>query len=299
VNVELVLDARAIIGESPLWVPPEAALYWADIKAPALHRFDPESGDCKSWTLAEDIGAFALDGDGRALVALRSGLYWLDLATGETALAAQAPFDPALIRFNEGACDSAGRFWVGTMTDPVADQESERKGLLHSFTAGEGLVPVADVAFITNGMAWDADEKSFYLSHSLERRIYKFAYDAAAGRLGARQAFAELDQATPGIPDGAAVDASGHYWCAIHGGGRLHRYAPDGSLAEVVEMPVSQPTMCCFAGPQLADLYVTSAREKLDAAALKREPRAGGLFRLRPPVPGHPRHWRVEVAEAK
>jgi sugar lactone lactonase YvrE len=292
-NIELVLDTRAIIGESPLWVPPEAALYWADIKAPALHRFDPATGATKTWTLAEDIGAFALDGAGRALAALRTGLYWLNLATGATKLAAAATFDPQLIRFNEGACDSAGRFWVGTMTDPPPGMQTEQKGLLHAFTA-EGLVPVADIAFITNGMAWDADETHFYLSHSSERRIYRFAYDRQSGRLSDRQHFAALEN-TPGIPDGAAIDAAGNYWCAIHGGGRLHRYAPDGSLDEVVMMPVSQPTMCCFAGPELADLYVTSAREKLDEVALHREPHAGGIFRLRPKIPGQSKAWRVAV----
>jgi sugar lactone lactonase YvrE len=179
------------------------------------------------------------------------------------------------------------------MTDPPPGIETEQKGLLHAFTAAEGLVPVADVAFITNGMAWDAQERHFYLSHSSERRIYRFAYNLQTGRLSDREDFARLKN-TPGIPDGAAMDAAGHYWCAIHGGGRLHRYAPDSSLAEVVMMPVSQPTMCCFAGPDLADLYVTSAREKLDDSALAREPHAGGLFRMRPHVPGQPRHWRVE-----
>ena len=89
-----------------------------------------------------------------------------------------------------------------------------------------------------------------------------------------------------GLPDGAAMDTDGGYWCAIHGGGRLHRYTPDGRLDQVIELPVSQPTMCCFAGKHLDELYITSAREKLSEDQLRQEPHAGGLFRLRPGVSG-------------
>jgi sugar lactone lactonase YvrE len=292
VKIELVLDAKAIIGESPLWVPPENALYWADIKAPALHRFHPASGETRRWNLPADIGGYALDGYGRALVALRTGLDWLDLKTGELTQIVASPFDTALIRFNEAACDSHGRFWVGTMTDPRPGILSEQTGLLHSFTTAEGLIPHADFAFITNGMAWNADESFFYISHSLEKVIYEHRYDVTNGMLGAQREFARFHD-TPGIPDGAAIDMAGNYWCANHGGGCLHRYAPSGALETVILLPVSQPTMCCFAGTDLQTLYVTSAREKLSPAALAQEPYAGGLFKLTPPIPGQPRSWRV------
>src|ERR1700757_718173 len=130
---ELVLDCRAIIGESLLWVPEEGRLYWADIKAPALHALHLTSGQTKCWDLPSDIGGFALDGAGRALVALRNGLYWLSLNTGRQELIAPAQFNPALIRFNESACDSKGRFWVGTMTDPVPGVHTDRTGALYSY----------------------------------------------------------------------------------------------------------------------------------------------------------------------
>ncbi len=291
-KIELVLDARATIGESPCWVPPENALYWIDIKAPALHRLNLADGGTDSWPLPADIGAFALDGQGRALLALRDGLYWLDLAVGALALEVAAPFDPALIRFNEGACDAEGRFWVGTMTDPPEGVESDITGLLYSYTAADGLVPHPDFAFITNGMAWNADETAFYVAHSKQRVIYKYLYDRQTGELGAKTEFVRFGD-EPGIPDGAAIDAEGGYWCAVHGGGCLRRYQPDGKLDMIIDLPVSQPTMCCFAGANLETLYITSAREKLDAAALEKEPYAGGLFRLTPPVPGQPKPWKI------
>ena len=290
-KIELVEDARASIGESPLWVPQEETLYWADIKAPCLFARKLTDDSQRRWVLPADIGGFALDGRGRALVALRTGLHWLSLDTGRLALAAPAPFDPALIRFNESGCDSTGRFWVGVMTDPLEGRQTDRKGALYSYKTAEGLRAYPDFAEITNSMAWSADEQSMYLSHSEERVIYRYLYDREIGALGERRVFAR--QPGPGIPDGAAMDEEGHLWCANHGGFCLHRYAPDGALAATIALPVSQPTKCCFAGKALDWLYITSAREGLDDAALAREPQAGGLFRLRPGPRGLERHWRV------
>jgi len=292
-KVDLVLDARAQIGESPIWVAEDNSLYWADIKAPALHRTQIDNMTTETWALPADIGAYALDQRGRALVALRTGLYWLDLATRALVLQEKAPFDSNIIRFNEGACDSKGRFWIGTMTDPVDGSESDRKGSLYSFTFSEGLVAHPDVAFLANGMAWNFDESVFYLAHSYARKVFAFAYDKQTGLLGDRTEFIHL-AGEDGIPDGAAIDSEGGYWCAIHGGGCLHRYTARGQLDKVVPMPVSQPTMCCFVGKKLDELYVSSAREKLPPEQLKREPYAGGIFRLRPHIPGQRKYWRVE-----
>jgi sugar lactone lactonase YvrE len=290
-NVELVLDARAEIGESPLWIPSEHALYWIDIKAPALYRYIPHTGGQMEWTLPTDVGAFALDGQGRALVALRTGLHWLDLATSDVSLVAQSPFDPRLIRFNEGACDSLGRFWVGTMADPPNGVETDIKGLLFSFTGSGGLIPHPASAFIFNGMAWNADETFFYLAHSEDRAVYRYPYNLQNGVLGEKSMFIHL--ADPrGVPDGAAMDTEGGYWCAVHGAGCLHRYTPHGQLDEIVQLPVSQPTMCCFVGEALSDLYITSSREKLSATQLQHEPYAGGIFRLRPKTAGLPKNWK-------
>lgn len=298
---ELVLDCRATLGESLLYAPQEARLYFADIKAPLLQALNLENGELRKWPLPADLGGFALDGEGRALVALRTGLYWLSLSGGELELCAPAPFDPALIRFNESGCDSAGRFWIGCMTDPLVDAktdplraaESEQKGGLFSFTTREGLRAHPDFAYITNGMAWSADERVFFIAHSQERKVYRYDYDAAQGRLGARNDFVTLGAQQQGMPDGAALDAEGYYWCAIYGAGVLHCYTPAGALEEVVRLPVSRPTKCCFAGAELEYLYIASSREGLDEAALREEPRAGGIFRIRPARPGLARHWRV------
>ena len=160
------------------------------------------------------------------------------------------------------------------MSDPLDTSDGDEKGMLYSYTTENGLTAYADFTYLANGMAWNADESSFYLSHSYGRKIFRFDYESQTAKtLSNRRIFTEMPS-EKGLPDGAAMDTDGGYWCAIHGGGRLHRYTPDGRLDQVIELPVSQPTMCCFAGKHLDELYITSAREKLSEDQLKQEPRA-------------------------
>jgi sugar lactone lactonase YvrE len=291
--IDVVLDARATIGESPLWSPQENALYWVDIKAPALHRFRTLSGDTQRWPLTSDIGGFALvEDEPAAVVALRQGLYRLDLRCGTLVPLAPAPFDPAVFRFNEGACDVNGRLWIGVMCDPIRGPQTHRKSALHSFTLSGGLRREADVSDLHNGMAWSADGRSFYLSHSYDQKIFQFSYRPADGRLADKRLFATLPEPL-GIPDGAAIDAENGYWCACHGGGRLRRFKPDGRWDRDISLPVSQPTMCTFGGKDMDELYVTTSRDNLTSEQLKREPLAGALLRLRPGGKGLLRHCFV------
>jgi sugar lactone lactonase YvrE len=288
-EIELLLDCRAIIGESPTWFAPEQVLYWIDVRAPSLHRLSAD-GLQAQWLLDADIGAFALlEGATGALVALRTRIFRLDFASGDTELLAPPPFDPNLFRFNEGVSDDEGRFWVGVMFDPRPGVTAQRaEGPIHRFTFGEGLVAGDDWSDLHNGFAWSAAEDAFFLSHSHAREVLRAPYDRTSGRLGKRGPFAEIR--TEGhVPDGAAMDEEGCYWCAVHGGGVLHRYDPSGDLIAQVALPISQPTMCAFVGPELDEMVVTSARQKLSEDELKREPHAGGLFRFRPGVRGLPR----------
>lgn len=279
--IETVLDFHATIGESATWVAEESALYWIDVKAPALHRYCPDDGSTRSWQMTSDIGGFALTGDGGAVVALRQGLFRFDLDSGAQYLLAPPPFDPSLFRFNEGACDTSGRFWIGVMFDPLKGSPPSQKGRLHSFTFKEGLRAEPDAAELHNGMAWTGDGKTFFLSHSYTGEIIAFDYEVEAGAISNRRVFATVPVEL-GIPDGAAIDTEGGYWSALHGGGKLLRFHPDGSIDRDIDLPVSQPTMPAFAGDDLATLYVTSASDQMSAVAKAREPQAGGLFRLDP-----------------
>ena len=291
-TVEIVLDAHATIGESATWAADEQALYWIDVKAPALYRFDPATGENRGWPLTSDVGGFALTRDGGAVVALRYGLHRLDLQSGGLARLTEPTFDPALFRYNEGACDAAGRFWIGVMFDPLEGKPPARTSALHSFTLGGGLVAADDCSDLHNGMAWSADGRTFYLSHSYPRQVIAYDYHPDTASLSGRHLFATIEEGA-GIPDGAAVDVEGGYWCALHGGGKVRRYYTDGSVDRDIELPVSQPTMCAFGGKGLATLYVTSASDGLSDAQRAREPHAGALMSLDVDISGVARACHV------
>ena len=290
VDFECVFDQAAQTGESPTWCAAEQVLYWIDIQQPALHRFDPASGDDRHWTMPDEIGCFALRHDGvGALVALRSGLHALDFASGRTSLIAPPPFDPEQFRFNEGGCDCTGRFWLGTMFDPRhksnAPAEQNPKGQWHTYTEAEGLLPRRDFAVVPNGLAWDDSFRTLFIAHYVAGEIFAFDYDAGAGHLSNRRVFATIPHEI-GRPDGAAVDAEGHYWVAIHEGSRLRRFRPDGTPDYDLALPVSLPTMPAFGDADLLSLYVTSASLGLSDEQRRREPLAGKLLRCRPGVRG-------------
>jgi sugar lactone lactonase YvrE len=198
------------------------------------------------------------------------------------------PFDPELFRFNEGACDTKGRFWVGVMFDPLTSGPSPRGFPLQRFTLGGGLQAQPDSAELHNGMAWSADERRYYVAHSYEQKVFAYDFDPDLGSLGQRSLFADIPKAT-GLPDGAAVDTEGGYWCALHGGGALRRYTREGAIDRDIQLPVSQPTMCAFGGANLDLLYVTSASDKLSPEQRREEPLAGALLQLTPGFTGIPR----------
>ncbi len=291
-DIDVAMPGSATIGESPTWVGAEKAIYWIDVKAPALYRLQVETNQQTTWNMPSDIGGFALNGDSTgAVVALRQGLHSVDFHSGRVTPLAPPPFDPARFRFNEGACDSRGRFWIGVMFDPLNPDAVDDQDMssLHSFTLRDGYRREPDAATLHNGIAWSPDGSVMYLSHSQSGTIYQYAYDLPSGRMSDKQIFAEIPK-EQGVPDGAAVDTDGGYWCALHGAGRVRRYLPDGRVDCDIALPVSQPTMCAFGGDGLADLYMTSATDGLSAEQRGSEPLAGSIFRARTGRRGCHRH---------
>ena len=284
-----VLDARAGLGECPVWDERSQALYFVDIEAPALFRLDPASGAVKRWDMPAKIGSFAQDGKGGAVLALATGFARFDFAAGTLAPIANPLADPLAglsdHRFNDGAADPAGRFWSGSMHLSTRHPT----GKVYCLEGGAARV-VYDGFFVPNGFAWSPDGARFYINDS-PRAMFVAEFDAAGGRASPPFVFADVS-AAPGYPDGMAIDAEGFLWNARWDGGGVARFAPDGRLERFVPLPVSRPTSCAFGGPKLDRLYVTSARIGLADAALAREPLAGGVFAFDPGVTGLPaRRW--------
>lgn len=276
-----VLDARASLGEGPTWSVPEQALYWIDINAPALHRFDPASGRDVATPMPSSIGCFGLRECGGVIAALRDGI-WLVHADGVLdQKVAEAPFDPAHHRFNDGRVDPQGRLFVGVMNELRAAPT----GGLYRVDPDFAVTRVLSAITISNGLAWSPDGHTMYHADTPSYEIRAYDYDAAAGLpLNGRTFHRFVDEADR--PDGGTVDAEGNYWIALYRGGRVAKLSPAGE--EIGSYPIAAmcPTMCAFGGPDLKTLYVTTARQKRPNEELVRFPHSGGLFAMQVDVPG-------------
>jgi sugar lactone lactonase YvrE len=278
-DVEVLIDTPLGTGEGPLWSAAEQALYFVDIEAPALFRFDPATRGLKRWDMPSPIGSFGLCPDGRAVVALKTGVHLFDFATGAfTFLVAPEPDRPGN-RLNDGKVGPDGRFWVGSMDDRP---EKEPVAALYRIDPDGACTRMFDGLTVSNGLAWSPDGRTMFHSDSRQRFIQAFDFDPVAGALSNRRRLRVMEE-DDGRPDGAACDAEGYYWSSGVSAGCLNRIAPDGTLDRKVKLPVFGPTMPCFGGPDLKTLYVTSLRKERDGVR-----QAGTLIRFEVDVPGAP-----------
>jgi sugar lactone lactonase YvrE len=222
---------------------------------------------------------------------MRDGLWRFSPLSGERALLASPPYDPATERFNDGKADPQGRFWVGTIYEP----RDPPLAALYCW-GGDGLVRMAGDVTVSNGLAFSPDGHTLYWSDTKAHRVQVFDLDPVVGSLSRQRVFAQFplkvagqDLATyGGRPDGAAMDSEGAYWCAMFEGQRLLRIASSGEVLREVRLPVRCATMPCFGGADLKTLYVTTARENRPVDELAAQPLAGCVLRLRVEAPGLP-----------
>jgi sugar lactone lactonase YvrE len=281
---ESVIASQDVLGECTLWCERDAVLWWVDIRAPALKRFDPATGATRALALPEVIGSFGLTRSGeRMIAAMKSGLYWLDPQSGRLALAAAPERDLPANRFNDGRCDRAGRYWAGTMKDG----QREPVGSLYRLTSDLQCTRIRGDVFVPNSIAWSPDDRLMYFADTHRGSIWVYDFDASEGTIANERVFADC-AGRKGRPDGSCVDADGCLWNAEYAGGRVLRYTPDGRIDRMVEIPTSNPTCCCFGGKQLDTLYVSTARQRMTPEQLASEPLAGNVFACRPGVQGLP-----------
>ncbi|MHC8367137.1 SMP-30/gluconolactonase/LRE family protein [Pseudomonas sp. ZT5P21] len=288
-QAELIVDARNTVGESPVWVAEENALYWVDIPAGGLQRWSAESGHVEAWTAPEMLACIARHRDGSWVAGMESGFFRLQPHNDgslDSELLAHVDHPRTDMRLNDGRCDRQGRFWAASMVLNMGANAAN--GALYRYSAGQrGPLDAQLSGFIVpNGLGFSPDGRTMYLSdsHPLVRQIWAFDYDIDSGTPSSRRLFVDMHQ-FPGRPDGAAVDADGCYWICANDAGLIHRFTPEGRLDRSVAVPVKKPTMCAFGGSRLETLFVTSIRpgDDQDPQSL-----AGGVFALDPGVKGLP-----------
>lgn len=282
------------LGEGPHWLTAQRRLLWVDIQGPAIWTGDPETGETWHLPVEELIGVAVPCPDGPWIAALQSGFASVDPVTGRATPIAAPASEPPGNRFNDGKCDTRGRFWAGTL----AIDDTPGRAALYRLDPDGGLHVMEPDVDLCNGLGWSPDDRRFYFTDSLRRTIYVYDFDAPSGTIENRRVFARLGDGD-GLPDGLAVDAEGFVWSAHWDGWRITRYDPEGAIERVVEMPVPRPTSCAFGGADLDQLFVTSARVGLSAETLARAPLSGGVFRLEAGVRGLPEACYGLVSEVR
>lgn len=271
-QVRCVTAAGAILGEGPVWVAREQALYWLDIKGCRLHRFKPGPDDATSWETPFRIGAIAPRRQGGFVGASERGFVLIDRDVTRFELIGHPEPELPGNRANDGKLDAAGRFWAGTMDDA----EQQRRGSLYRLDADLTWSRRDTDYMVPNGPAFSPDGRYCYHTESSERTIHRFELDAH-GVLTGKIPFAQFG-GEDGYPDGMTVDGEGCLWVAFWDGWCVRRLSPGGDVIGQVELPVQRPTSCVFGGTNLDRLFITSASVGLDSVARAVQPLAGGLF---------------------
>ncbi|MBM4427634.1 MAG: SMP-30/gluconolactonase/LRE family protein [Chloroflexi bacterium] len=276
-KAELLLDAKARLGEGPAWDAKNQTLYWIDILEKRIY-----AGTQLLAQLDDLIGCLAPRKNGNLILGKRASFVGLEVDTlRETVLAALA--ESPSNRVNDGKCDPAGRFIAGTMDM----NEKDPTGTVYSFD-GKNNRPLFGGVTISNGLAWSPDHKTFYYIDTPTHEVRAYDYDMNTGAVANPREVVRVPDAM-GWPDGMTSDMEGNLWIALWGGAAVTRWNPNtGQLLEQVSVPALQPSSCVFGGKAMNELFVTSARKDMSESDLTKYPLSGGLFKVKTKVEGMP-----------
>ncbi len=279
-----VLPVDNLLGESPVWHPGRRSLFWVDIEKKKIYEKPHPGNKAIVHQLHYPIGALVIENDHSMIIALQDQIFAYYLETKNARLLCDLEKDIATNRANDGKCDPAGRLWQGTMDMDCAPGA----GALYCIEEGKTPRKMLSGLSISNGMAWSPDGRWFYFIDSPTYRIECYRYDVATGNIAFERTAVHVPT-DMGMPDGMTIDRNGMLWVAHWGDGTLRQWNPDtGELEESINLPAPQITSCTFGGDHYDELFVTSARTGMSAAALEQYPQSGALFMIKVPVGGFP-----------
>jgi L-arabinonolactonase len=286
IDIQCVVETRAILGEGTCWDSQAQCLWWVDIYAQAIHRYEPATGGTQTFATPQRPGCLAVRGRKGLVLAMGDGFHFFDPSTGEFQSIVNAEADLPDTRMNDGKTDRQGRFWSGTVFE--AEGKPPRAiGSLYRLNTDLTCHKTAQGFTCSNGLAWSPDSSTLYFTDSATPYVWAWDFDKTTGEIERRRVFIDLSS-DGALCDGATVDAEGGYWLTMPGKSKLRRYDPYGRLMRTIELPVDVPTCCEFGGPNLDILYVTSGTQGRTPAELQDQPWAGGLLAVDVGVKGLP-----------
>jgi len=266
---------RVVLGEGPSWHERKQILYWIDIRGKLLFIYDAKTKTNQSIPLDQYIGCVVPAKNNELLLALEKGIHSYDTESKTLKKIFDPEEDKPLNRFNDGKIDPVGRFYAGTLE--IAEKNGPL-GALYVMGSDRTMTRVVDKVEVSNGLAWTSDNKTVYFIDSPTKKVDAFDYDITTGNFSNRRKVIDI---VDGYPDGMTIDNEDMIWVAHWNGSKITRWNPKtGALLRTVQVPVSKVTSCCFGGPKLDQLYITTASYESDTS---KEPLAGSLFILKNP----------------
>lgn len=275
-NVEVICQNKCELGEGPVWDEKRRTIFWLDILKGLIHEYSIDDKNCTHYLVGEMIGSFALTENGNMVTATKNGFGMVNRKTGEFKILVNPESDKPNNRFNDGKCDPAGRFWAGTMSLKGEDEA----GSLYKYDGKKVVKKLGNVS-ISNGIVWTADMLKMYYIDTPTLEVKEFDYDNSSGEISNSKVIIKIDP-KDGYPDGMTIDTEGMLWIAHWGGWQVTRWDPQtGEKISSISLPAAQITSCTFGGPEMEDLFITSAKTGLSPGQLNNQPLAGSLFVIR------------------
>lgn len=281
-KVELVIDSKSDLGEGAIWNYKTGELIWINITGKILNFYNPKTENNKEMFTGQLIGTAVPTNNENVLVALQNGIYSLNPLTGTKKIIVNPEEDLPNNRFNDGKCDPAGRFWVGTMS--MNGQENE--GALYRLDSDTTTHKMIEKVSISNGIVWSLDNKKMYYIDTPTQKVMAYNYNNKTGEISNPELAVEVPK-DMGSPDGMTIDSNGNIWVALWGGAAVACWNPEtGKLLDKIEVPAKNVTSCAFGDDDLQTLYITTARTDSGKGDLEKYPNAGGVFKIRLDVKG-------------
>lgn len=256
-SAEVFCISKNKLGESPVWVEEQHALYWIDLIAATLNRFTDNKHEI--FSLEDPISGFAQANNGNFICATHNGFSELSFINGKAQqkLIVDLFGHENSFRMNDAALDRQGRFWAGSLQMSEVDA-AQPNGQVYCLAKQQASSKLTGFK-VQNGLAWSPDGKTMYVSdsHPSIASIWKYDFDAEIGIPTHKQLFV-TDKKLGGRPDGATVDTDGCYWIAASDAGKIFRLTPSGEIDAIINVPTRNVTNICFGGAKLSTIFITS-----------------------------------------